>query len=128
MLFRSVQTSFHDSSGAICLEALAAGRPVVGFDLGGTPVQVGEAGLLVPAETPEQATTALALAFRRLAADGALRQRLSALARARAPRFSWAVRVAELAARYPEVLGWDVPSGDSAPRVGDSIPEPALSL
>ncbi len=110
-----VQPSLHDSGGGVCLEAMAAGRPVVGFDLGGTPVQVGDTGLLVPAETPARAVSALAHALRQLAADAGLRQRLGTAARARAATFNWADRVAELAERYREVVGLPAPSGDSLP-------------
>ncbi|MEM0963814.1 MAG: glycosyltransferase, partial [Bacteroidota bacterium] len=55
-----VHPSLHDSGGGVCLEAMAAGRPVIGLDLGGTTVHVGDTGVLVPAHTPGQATTDLA--------------------------------------------------------------------
>lgn len=68
--------------GNATLEAMAAGRPVVGSRVGGIPEMVveGETGVLVP---PADAR-ALADAIGTLVADAALRARLSAAARARA--------------------------------------------
>ncbi|MEM0964185.1 MAG: glycosyltransferase family 4 protein, partial [Bacteroidota bacterium] len=90
--------------GGVCLEAMAAGRPVIGLDLGGTTVHVGDTGVLVPAHTPGQATTDLADALRQLAADPALARRLGARARARAASFVWDDKVADLAECYWDVL------------------------
>lgn len=105
-----VQTSLHDSGGGVCLEALAAGRPVIGFDLGGTPVQVGEAGLLVAAETPEQAVEDLAHVMRRLASDADLRLSLGEAGRQRVAReFVWDDKVAALAVRYRSLAGRAAP-------------------
>ncbi|WP_412060254.1 glycosyltransferase [Rubrivirga sp. IMCC45206] len=100
-----VQPSLHDSGGAVCLEALGAGRPVVGFALGGTVVHVpADAGLLVPAEAPGPAVAALAHAMRELAADPVRRARMGAAGRHLvADQFGWADRVADLADRY-----WDL--------------------
>jgi glycosyltransferase involved in cell wall biosynthesis len=69
------------------LEAMAAGRPVAAFDSGGTGEMVidGETGILVPTGDVD----ALAGAFRRLAADGALRDTMGEAAAARVrERFS----------------------------------------
>ena len=55
------------------LEAMSAGVPVVGTDLGGTPEVIGEAGLLVPARDP----AAMAEAIARVLDDRALRRRCS---------------------------------------------------
>ena len=68
--------------GNSTLEAMAAGRPVIGSRVGGIPEMVvdGETGLLVPRATP----AALADAIDRLVANDALRARMSAAARKRA--------------------------------------------
>ena len=60
----------------VALEAMAAGKPVVGSSVGGIPelVREGETGLLVPEKDPG----ALAEALLRLARDPALRARLGA--------------------------------------------------
>lgn len=79
-----VHPSLHDSGGWVCLEAMAAGHPVVCLDLGGPGLQVtDETGIKVPAVSPDQAVTALAEALSRLAADPALRLRLGGAARQR---------------------------------------------
>jgi glycosyltransferase involved in cell wall biosynthesis len=54
----------------VCLEGMAAGRPILCLDLGGPGVQVTpETGIKVPAHTPEQAVKDLAYAMKRLALD-----------------------------------------------------------
>lgn len=63
----------------VALEAMAAGRPVVGSRVGGIPelVREGENGLLVP----EKDSAALGAALVTLARDPALRARMGATAR-----------------------------------------------
>jgi glycosyltransferase involved in cell wall biosynthesis len=72
--------------GIVGLEALAAGVPVVGSDVGGIPswLQRDEAGLLVPPGDRE----ALASAIRRLLDEPALHERLAAAAPMVAARYS----------------------------------------
>ncbi|MEM8718404.1 MAG: glycosyltransferase [Cyanobacteria bacterium P01_G01_bin.39] len=72
-----VHPSLHDSGGWVCLEAMAAGRPVICLDLGGPGVQVtAETGIKVPAHYPEQVVEDLSEAMRRLASDSTLRLKL----------------------------------------------------
>ncbi|MES1255496.1 MAG: glycosyltransferase family 4 protein [Acidobacteriota bacterium] len=68
--------------GNATLEAMAAGRPVVGSRVGGIPEMLvdGETGLLVPPSSP----VALADAIATIVADPALQARMSAAARQRA--------------------------------------------
>jgi len=68
--------------GNATLEAMAAGRPVIGSRVGGIPEMVvdGETGVLVPPKDPRS----LADAIERLVRDPALRARMSAAARRRA--------------------------------------------
>jgi glycosyltransferase involved in cell wall biosynthesis len=73
-----VHPSLHDSGGYVCLEAMAAGRPVICLDLGGPAQQISEeTGIKVPAMNPEQTTRDLASAMRRLAQDPELRARMA---------------------------------------------------
>ena len=97
--------SLHESGGGVCLEALAAGRPVLGFALGGIPVHVpADAGILVPADDYEAAIDGLAEAIRLVAADPAARRAMGEAGRASvAASFCWDDRVARLADRY-----WDL--------------------
>jgi glycosyltransferase involved in cell wall biosynthesis len=77
-----VHPSLHDSGGWVCLEAMAAGRPVVCLDLGGPALQVTEdTGIKVAATSPEQVVQDLAAALYKLASDPELRARLSLGAR-----------------------------------------------
>ncbi len=90
-----VMPSIRDSGGNIdglpivVLEAMAAGRPVVGTDVAGMPLAVanGETGRLVPEKDP----AALAGAVNQLLADGDLRQRMGDAGRRRVEQeLNWA--------------------------------------
>jgi L-malate glycosyltransferase len=90
----SVLTSLSEGSPNTVIEAMAAGRPVVATDVGGTPdvVRHEHTGFLVPARAPE----ALAEALDRLLADGALRAAMGREGRAEAVRRFSAARVVPL--------------------------------
>ena len=91
--------------GNATLEAMAAGRPVVGSRIGGIPEMVveGETGVLVPAQDPG----ALAEALEPLINSPELRQRLGLAARQRAERaFSLAAHATRLQSLYDSVLGF----------------------
>ena len=80
-LFASVR----DGGGLVVVEALAAGKPVVCFDLGGPGLHINNAcGFKIPAEHPEQAVRDMAAALEKLAADPILRARLGQAAYERA--------------------------------------------
>ena len=60
-----VHPSLHDSGGWVCLEAMAAGLPVVCLDLGGPATQVTqETGIKVAARNPRQTVVDLAEAMK----------------------------------------------------------------
>jgi glycosyltransferase involved in cell wall biosynthesis len=77
----AVPSVIPDALSRVVLEAMAAGRPVVGTSVGGTPELIahGETGLLVPRHDP----AALAEAIGRLLDDPALAARMGAAARKR---------------------------------------------
>lgn len=89
-----VHPSLHESGGFVCIEAMAAGRPVLCLDLGGPAVQVTpQTGFAVAAQSPQQAVEDLALAMTRLAQDPGLRLSLGQAARQRATdTFAWSAR------------------------------------
>jgi glycosyltransferase involved in cell wall biosynthesis len=65
-----VHPSLHDSGGWVPLEAMASGRPIICLDLGGpSELVTSEIGLKVPANSPEQAVSDLAIAMVKLAKD-----------------------------------------------------------
>jgi glycosyltransferase involved in cell wall biosynthesis len=69
--------SLHDSGGWTCLEAMAAGRPIICLALGGPDTLVTEeTGIKVPARDPDQAVRDLAEAMVYLARDSQLRELL----------------------------------------------------
>ena len=91
-----------DALSRVVLEAMSAGRPVVGTDVGGTPEMVvhGETGLLVPRHSPPE----LAAAINRLLDDPMLAARLGAAARQRlATHFSPEASVERHLALYAAV-------------------------
>ena len=72
-----VHPSLHDSGAWVCLEAMAAGKPVVCLDLGGPGAHVtAETGFKVRAGLPKQVVEDMASAMGRLAAQPALRARM----------------------------------------------------
>jgi glycosyltransferase involved in cell wall biosynthesis len=91
--------SLREGFGYACLEAMAAGRPVVASAVGGLKDLVvdGDTGLLVPAgDVP-----ALRQALERLLADPELRERLGRQARERArAEYGWDRYVAAIRAAY----------------------------
>jgi glycosyltransferase involved in cell wall biosynthesis len=99
-LFDVVAVPSHvEPLGNATLEAMAAGRPVVGARVGGIPEMVveGETGLLVPPQAPAE----LADALGRLIIDPVLRARLGeAGARRARSTFSLAAHVARLEEIY----------------------------
>jgi glycosyltransferase involved in cell wall biosynthesis len=95
--------SRREGFGYACLEAMAAGRPVVASAVGGLKDLVvdGETGLLVP---PGDAP-ALRAALERLLGDRALRERLGAAARERARTdFAWDRYVDAIRDAYDDLL------------------------
>jgi len=86
-----VHPSLHDSGGWVCIEAMAAGRPVICLDLGGPAIQVtNETGIKVPAGSPVQVIRDLTKAMNQLAQDRVRRDLLGKGARKRVQEcFSW---------------------------------------
>jgi teichuronic acid biosynthesis glycosyltransferase TuaC len=89
--------SMNEGTPLTALEALAAGRPLVGSAVGGTPeiVEHGRHGLLVPAGDAEALAAALEEALVRTWDAGALREQ--------ARRYSWAIIAGQQERVYAEV-------------------------
>ncbi len=101
-----VHPSLHDSGGWVCLEGMAAGRPVLCLDLGGPAVQVTEGtGRKIPAHTPEQVVRDMGQAMTDLALDPALREELGNAGRqlVRA-NYSWRARGEQLDRLYRDLV------------------------
>lgn len=101
-----VHPSLHDFSPTICLEAMAAGRPVICLDLGGPATQVTqETGLKIPADTPEQAVYGLAEAMTYLANNVELRVSMGQAGQKRVSEtYGWETKGKFLTNLYEEVL------------------------
>lgn len=99
--------SLHDSGGWVCLEAMAAGRPVVCLDLGGPAQQVTDhSGIAIPATAPDQVVRDIAMALCRLAHDPSLCARLGRGARCRvAEHFAWDTKGEQLQHLYSQYAG-----------------------
>jgi glycosyltransferase involved in cell wall biosynthesis len=100
-----VHPSLHDSGGWVCLEGMAAGRPILCLDLGGSAERVSpEAGIKVAALYPGQATGAMADAMVYLAADPDLRSRMGQAGQRHVKaHYTWAARGQDLLRTYEQV-------------------------
>jgi glycosyltransferase involved in cell wall biosynthesis len=68
----------------VCIEAMAAGCPVICLDCAGPALLVSDdSGIKVPADNPEQAVRDLATAMLRLGRNDSLRTRMAAAAQRR---------------------------------------------
>ena len=104
--------SHNESFGLVALEALACGTPVLAARVGGLPVAVGEAGMLVDGHRAETWAEAITAALQRLSAPEG-RARWAARARTHASHFSWAATVDAQENRYRILLGTrGAPSAD----------------
>ena len=75
--------ALHEGFGNVCLEAMAAGRPVACLDIGGPASQITpETGFAAPATSPAEAVAALANFLEKIDRDRALLAAMSAAARA----------------------------------------------
>ncbi|PJF43154.1 MAG: glycosyltransferase family 1 protein [Candidatus Thermofonsia Clade 1 bacterium] len=96
-----VQPSFYEGFGFPPLEAMACGTPTVVSRRGALPEVVGEAGLLVEPEQPEEIAAALARAL----TDSEFRARSRAAGLERARHFTWQKTAHIVLQVYQRVLG-----------------------
>lgn len=101
-----VHPSLHESGGLVCVEALAAGRPVICLDIGGPAVQVTEAvGFKLAAHTPEQTVQDMATVMTHLAKDTELWLKMSRACHQHVDAlYSWEVKGRKFAHLYQEIV------------------------
>ena len=101
-----VHPSLHESGGLVCLEALAARRPVICLDWGGPAIQVADGtGIRVAVRDAEQVTADLANAMKRLAADANLRAAMGRAGRRHVEaHYLWPRKVEHYCSIYTDVL------------------------
>jgi glycosyltransferase involved in cell wall biosynthesis/GT2 family glycosyltransferase len=120
-----VHPSLHESGGMVCIEAMAAGKPVICLDLGGPALQVTpETGFKIAAREPDEAVAGLAHAMTRLVLSRELRERMGAVGRARAAgEFNWQRKGEHLEGLYAAALEKTPlgPAGTSLSAASDSV-------
>lgn len=101
-----VHPSLHDSGGWVCLEAMAARKPVICLDLGGPAALVTDrTGCKVPARHPEQAVEDLARAMELVGRDAERRHAMGEACRERVlAEYIWEQKGDRLDAFYRSVL------------------------
>jgi glycosyltransferase involved in cell wall biosynthesis len=102
-----VLPSLYECGGAVVLEAMAAGVPVIATRWGGPADYADEeCGILVPPEDPRSFVAGLAAAIRELVDDPERAQRMGNEGRRRVlQRFSWPAKVERVLEIYQNVLG-----------------------
>jgi glycosyltransferase involved in cell wall biosynthesis len=95
-----VLPSRYEELGSVLVEGLAAGVPIVASRTGGIPEAVGDAGILVSPEAPDELAAALDVVL----CEPALARVLSRRARERAPSFHWEGLADRVLASYAGAL------------------------
>lgn len=100
-----IHPSLHESGGLVCLEAMAAGCPVICLDIGGPAIHVTEeTGFKIPVTSPEQVIHDLADAMTQMIQDQDLWQRCSQAGQAHIQtNFSWESKGLACAKLYQDV-------------------------
>lgn len=98
--------SLHDSGGFVCLEAMAARKPVICLDLGGPGViTTDETGFKLPAVNPDQAVRDIATAMKAFVDNPSMLEAMGEAGRRRVQEhFTWDKKREILGDLYEQVL------------------------
>ncbi|MBE9004347.1 glycosyltransferase family 4 protein [Fortiea sp. LEGE XX443] len=101
-----IHPSLHDFSPTVCIEAMAASRPVICLNLGGPAFQITEeTGFRIASNTPEGAVQGLAEAIIRLAQDPELRIKMGQAGQKRVSElYRWDIKAKSLVQLYEDIL------------------------
>lgn len=101
-----IHPSLHESGGLVCLEAMAAGCPVICLNIGGPAIHVTEeTGFKISVNTPQQVIDDLASAMIQIVKEPDLWQRYSQAGQERVQTdFSWESKGLAQAKLYQELL------------------------
>jgi glycosyltransferase involved in cell wall biosynthesis len=99
-------TSLHETTGAVLLEAMAAGRPVIVIDHAGPgDIVTDECGIKIKPEYPEQVVRDMAVAIERLSHDPELRRRMGEAGRRRVEElYDWNRKGEEITRIYEKAI------------------------
>ena len=105
--------SLRDGGGAVVVEAMAAGKPVICLDIAGPGLHVTEScGIKISPQTPGQTVIGIAEALDRLYADRELRTRMGNAARHRVEEaYVWDKLGDRLLGIYESALAVQIPDG-----------------
>ena len=101
-----VHPSLHESGGVVCLEAMAARRPVLCLDWGGPGLVVADgAGIRIPVFHSDQVISELAAAMSALAEDPVAREEMGRKARRHVEaKYIWAGKAARYRSIYANMM------------------------
>jgi glycosyltransferase involved in cell wall biosynthesis len=101
-----VHPSLHDFSPTVCIEAMAAGVPVICLNLGGPAFQITEeTGFIISHDTPEKAAQDIAQAMTCLAQNSELRIKMGQAGPKRVSElFMWDIKAKSLAQLYEKIV------------------------
>jgi len=102
-----VHPAMRECGGAVILEAMASGVPVVAADWGGPSDYIdADSGVLIPPATPDKFVSQLADAIRSLSENPQLRKELGRAGRRRVQSlYDWRVKAKTMLQIYRDVLG-----------------------
>jgi len=99
-----------ESGGAVLLEAMAMGLPVISTDWGGPADYVDDScGILVPLESREQLVSGLVNAMERLARDAKLREQMGKAGRLKVEQqYTWNGKITHILEFYREAIAGEL--------------------
>ncbi|AFZ01172.1 glycosyltransferase family 4 protein [Calothrix sp. PCC 6303] len=105
-----IHPSLHDFSPTVCIEAMAAGKPVICLDLGGPAVQITDtSGFKVKARNAGEAITGICEAMQKLAVNREMVSTMAIAAKTRArEEYTWDIKGLSIVRLYEEVLHREV--------------------